>query len=89
MNTQFKESFTKDLRKIRDKDLLNRAKAVIETVEQVQSLSQIPNLERLEGWSKYYRVRLGDYRVGLAVGKHEVRAAALPRLLPLQRDWRG
>jgi len=34
MNTQFKESFTKDLRKIRDKDLLNRAKAVIETVLQ-------------------------------------------------------
>ncbi len=28
MNTQFKESFTKDLRKIRDKDLLNRAKTV-------------------------------------------------------------
>ena len=40
MNTQFKESFTKDLRKIRDKDLLNRAKAVIETVEQAQSLSR-------------------------------------------------
>jgi hypothetical protein len=28
MNTQFKESFTKDLRKIGDKDLLNRAKTV-------------------------------------------------------------
>jgi len=67
MNTQFKESFTKDLRKIRDKDLLNRAKVVIETVEQAQSLGQIPNLERLKGWSKYYRIRVGDYRVGLAV----------------------
>ena len=67
MNTQFKESFIKDLRKIRDKDLLNRAKAVIETVEQAQSLGQIPNLERLKGWSRYYRIRVGDYRVGLAV----------------------
>jgi len=55
MNTQFKESFTKDLRKIRDKDLLNRAKTVIETVEQAQSLGEIPNLERLKGWSEYYR----------------------------------
>ena len=67
MNTQFKESFTKDLRKIRGKDLLNCAKAVIETVEQAQSLGQIPNLERLKGWSRYYRIRVGDYRVGLAV----------------------
>jgi len=89
MNTQFKESFTKDLRKIRDKDLLNRAKAVIETVEQTQSLGQIPSLERLKGWSRYYRIRVGDYRIGLAVGKHEARATTLPLLLPLQREWRG
>jgi len=67
MNTQFKESFAKDLRKIRDKDLLNRAKAVIEAVEQVQGLGQIPNLEPPKSWSKYYRIRVGDYRVGLAV----------------------
>jgi len=67
MNTQFKESFNKDLRKIRDKDLLHHAKAIIETVEQAQSLGEIPNLERLKGWSKYYRIRVGDYRVGLAI----------------------
>jgi len=67
VNTQFKESFTKDLRRIRDKDLLNRAKAVIETVEQAPSLGEIPSLERLKGWSKYFRIRVGDYRVGLVV----------------------
>lgn len=67
MNTQFKESFNKDLRRIRDKDLLNRTKAVILSVEQAKGLGDIPNLERLKGWSKYYRIRVGDYRVGLAV----------------------
>lgn len=67
MNTQFKESFIKDLRKIKDKDLLYRVKAIIETVEQAQSLDEIPNLARLKGWSKYYRIRVGDYRVGLAI----------------------
>ena len=67
MNTQFKESFTKDLRRVRDKGLLNRAKAVIETVEQAYSLSEISNLERLKGWSRYYRIRVSDYRIGLAV----------------------
>ena len=67
MNTQFKESFNKDLRKIRDKDLLHHAKAIIETVEQAQSLGEIPSLERLKGWSKYYRIKVGDYRVGIAI----------------------
>ncbi len=67
MNTQFKESFNKDLRKIRDKDLLHHAKAIIETVEQAQSLGEIPSLERLKGWSKYYSIKVGDYRVGIAI----------------------
>jgi mRNA interferase RelE/StbE len=67
MNTQFKESFAKDLRKIRDKDLLKRTKAVIETVEQVPSLEQIANIEPLKGCSKCYLIRVGDYRVGLVV----------------------
>ncbi len=67
MNTQFKESFTHDLRRIRDRDLLNRVRAVIETVEQAPNLAEVPGLERLKGWSNYYRLRVGDYRVGLAV----------------------
>ncbi|MBC7263096.1 MAG: type II toxin-antitoxin system mRNA interferase toxin, RelE/StbE family [Chloroflexi bacterium] len=67
MNTQFRESFSKDLRKIRDKDLLNRVKAVIEAVEQAQGLGEIPNLERLKDWNKYYRIRVGDYRLGLVI----------------------
>lgn len=67
MNTQFKESFTKDLRRIRDRELLNRAKAAIEVVEQAQSLGEVPGLERLKGWSQYYRIRVGDYRVGFAI----------------------
>jgi hypothetical protein len=32
---------------------------------------------------------VGDYRVGLAVGKHEARATTFPLLLPLQCEWWG
>lgn len=67
MKTQFKESFSRDLRKIREKELLNRAKAAIETIEGARNLSDVPNLERLKGWTKYYRLRVGDYRAGLVV----------------------
>lgn len=67
MRTQFKRSFTKDLGKIRDKELPNRVKAVIEAVEQAKSLEEIPNLERLRGWPRYYRIRSGEYRIGLTI----------------------
>jgi mRNA interferase RelE/StbE len=72
MNVQFRESFHKDLRRIRDKDLLNRVKNIIEIVEQATDLSAVPNLERLKGWSTYYRIRIGDYRLGLAVEENVV-----------------
>jgi len=67
MKTQFRESFAKDLRAIRDKTLLQRVKSIIGSVEQAESLGDIPNLERIKGWERYYRIRVGDYRVGLAV----------------------
>jgi mRNA interferase RelE/StbE len=67
MNVRFKASFTADLRALKDKSLLERVKALIAKVECAENLSGIPNLKRLRGGSAYYRVRLADYRVGLAV----------------------
>ena len=38
---------------------------LIEKIESVQNLSQIPNTKKLKGHKSAYRIRLGDYRVGL------------------------
>ena len=67
MIVRFKASFAADLRALKDKPLLERVKALIAKVEAADSLPEIPNLKRLRGGGAYYRVRLGDYRVGLAV----------------------
>ena len=67
MNTQFRGSFSKDLRKIRDKHLLRRVEGVIEVIEQARKLEEIPDIEKMEGWKRYYRVEVGDYRIGIAV----------------------
>lgn len=64
MNTAFRESFDADLSAIRDVSLLQRIKKVIEHVEAARTFQQIPNLKRLEASGKYYRLRVGDYRVG-------------------------
>jgi mRNA interferase RelE/StbE len=67
VKTRFKESFTKDLRGIRDKGLLARIQRVVQSVEQAETLDQVPHLRKLQGGDRYYRVRIGDYRVGLAL----------------------
>jgi mRNA interferase RelE/StbE len=64
VNTAFRESFDADLSTIRDASLLRRIKKVIEQVEAARTFQQIPNLKRLEASGKYYRIRMGDYRLG-------------------------
>ena len=64
MNTAFRESFDTDLSAIRNAALLRRIKKVIEQVESARTFQQIPNLKRLEASGKYYRIRVGDYRLG-------------------------
>ena len=69
MKTSFHSSFAKDLRSIRDQNLLDRVAGLIQTVEQAETLRAIPNLKKLRAAGGYYRVRLGEYRVGLMVRK--------------------
>jgi mRNA interferase RelE/StbE len=40
---------------------------MIEQVEAAQTFQAMPNLKRLEARGKYFRIRLGDYRVGFVV----------------------
>ncbi len=64
MKTAFRESFDSDLSAITDAGLLRRIRKAIEQVESAKTFQQIPNLKRLESSGKYYRIRLGEYRLG-------------------------
>jgi len=64
VNTLFRESFDTDLSALSDAGLLRRIKKVIEQVEAARTFQQIPNLKRLDAKGKYYRIRVGDYRLG-------------------------
>jgi len=72
VNVQFRASFSKDLRKVNNKDLLNRIKETIERAEKAQSLQNIANLKKLKGGNNYYRIRLGEYRIGLTIENNTV-----------------
>lgn len=67
MNVQFRGSFYKDLRNIKNKDLLDRIREAIEYIEKTQNLHDITNLKKLKGGSNYYRIRVGEYRIGLTI----------------------
>lgn len=66
MNLEFKKSFAKDLKK-RDKTLLERVKQIINEVDEAKSINEIRNLKKLKAEGSYFRIRLGDYRLGLII----------------------
>ena len=67
MNVQFRDSFSKDLRNIKNKDLLDRIREAIEHIENTQNPHDITNLKKLKGGSNYYRIRVGEFRIGLTI----------------------
>lgn len=67
MRTEFNESFVKDLRGIRNTKVLDRIRQAIEAVETVDRLEELAHIKKLQGGGNYYRLRVGDYRMGLIV----------------------
>ena len=68
MKTEFRKSFAKDLKRHgRDKNLLTRIQKTILEVEEADSITTIKNLKKLKAEGFYYRIRVGDYRLGLII----------------------
>ena len=69
MKVAFKKSFLKELKKLKNKHLKDAVAECIVHVESSPNLNQIKNLKKLSGYDIYYRIRVGDYRIGLKVEK--------------------
>jgi mRNA interferase RelE/StbE len=72
MEILFERSFERDLKKIRDKRLLKQVRSAIQRVEAATGLNEITNLKKLQGFESYYRIRLGDYRIGIELSEGKV-----------------
>jgi mRNA interferase RelE/StbE len=67
LKVEFRESFLKDLRSIKDRNLLAKVRETIESLESASKLLDIRNIKKLRGGKEYYRIRLGEYRLGIVL----------------------
>jgi mRNA interferase RelE/StbE len=67
MKVEFKKSFLKDLKTIKNSNLKKSIASCIIEIENSKDLSSIRNLKKLSGYNNYYRIRINDYRLGLKV----------------------
>jgi len=68
----YRKSFSQDLRKIRDDALLQRIRRVIEDVKTAETMLDIAHLSKMSGTSGFYRIRVGSYRLGVAIVGDEI-----------------
>ena len=67
MEIKIDKSFQKDTRRIKDKSVLQKIANTIANVQRAQNLEEIKNLKKIQGTTSMYRIRVGDYRLGIIV----------------------
>ncbi len=85
MNVEFKSSFARDLRKIKEQSVKQQVREAIAAVEAAPTLFEVPGLKKLSAGEHYYRLRIGDYRIGLAF---ESETVVFVRCLPRRDIYR-
>lgn len=65
MIVEFDKSFLKSLSKINKESALRKIKKNIFELEDTKDLINIRNIKKLTGYKNYYRIRIGDYRIGI------------------------
>lgn len=66
MQTSYRRSFERDLKRIKDRELQERITQAIASVASANDLSQVPAIRRMKR-ARHYRIRVGSYRLGLVL----------------------
>ena len=67
MDVKFESSFVRDLKRIQERPVRRRVARVVEHLERADDLQQISGLKKLQDAPGAYRLRIGQYRMGLIV----------------------
>lgn len=77
MKTEFLSHFDKSLNKLKSKEVKKEVVDAILNVEQAQKLTDIKNLKKLKGHKFSYRIKIGDYRIGIFIENEIVEFAVV------------
>ena len=72
MKIVFKNSFLKELKKLKDEKLKNDIYENIVLVENAIEIKQIKNFKKLKDFEDYYRLKIGNYRIGIKLINNEL-----------------
>ena len=72
MEIKIDKSFQKDTRRIKNKSVLQKVANTITNVQNATKIEDIKNLKKIQGTHSMYRIRIGDYRLGIIINDKTV-----------------
>ena len=70
MELEYKNSFLKDLKKIKNKSIKIKIRNII-TLAKENKLNTL-KIKKIIGYENFYRIRIGDYRLGISVTSNRI-----------------
>ena len=66
MKILYTKSFDRDIGVVKNNpEMQKRILEVIRRLREVESLDEVQGIKKIEGYETYYRLRIGDYRLGI------------------------
>ena len=85
MKVLYSRKFLKELSQIPSKERIKIEKFVFEVIPHLKTISESYKIESMKEYKNYYKVRFGDYRVGL---RNEKDLIILERVLHRKEIYR-
>ena len=73
MQVEYRQLFLKDLKKLKKQPVYQRVfNLAFEILPNAKDLQQVSNVKVLKGSPNRYRIRIGNYRVGIEVSEEKI-----------------
>ena len=80
MKIRIDRSFDKDVDRIKDAKVIKKLHALISKIAAADDIQDLP-VKKIEGYTSFYRIRLGDYRLGFEARSDKDKEIVLIRIL--------
>jgi mRNA interferase RelE/StbE len=72
MKTVYRQSFEKDIKRPIDKKIRTNLLALIREIKECNHMSEVKNIKKIKGVKKFYRIKVGEYRLGIKIESQTV-----------------
>ena len=88
MNTSYLPSFIRDLKALKKTPVFDTMRTLVfERIPSYESLDQISSLKKLKGDDNAYRIRVGDYRIGIFIQNNVITFARVQHRRDIYRSF--